>query len=92
MFFFPSFSESIYSAGANNVMDMNIDQQPTIKTPGAPTTTQESTAEVRPVTAVVSADQQQQQELAGGSGIGNRLQKIAGDGGAGDEPEKEEVK
>lgn len=68
---------------------MSIDQQPTIKTTGAPTTTQESTAEVRPVTAVVSADQQQQQELAGGSGIGNRLQKIAG---AGDEPEKEEVK
>ena len=38
---------------------MSIDQQPTIKTTGAPTTPLESTAEVRPVTAVVPADQQQ---------------------------------
>jgi len=81
--------ETTYSADTNNVMEMSIDQQPTIKTSGAPSTTQESTAEARPVAAVVA--DQQQQAMAGGSGIENRLQKIA-DGGAVDEPEKEEVK
>ena len=62
-------------------------EQPTIKTAGAPSTAQETTAEVRPVAAEVAQDQQQQM-----TGIENRLQKMADGSAAIEELEKDEVK